>query len=121
CDYLHVQIVNTYLEVLRIHMKLEGMGLTEVMESALHIDLIAMCTNLGISRHSSDIREVSKAAEVSLGPGVHNQQPVEKKKIKSLHIYIKGLLCVIPQKIHLNKKNLYILCTHSSELHELLS
>uniref|UniRef100_A0A803JML0 Uncharacterized protein n=1 Tax=Xenopus tropicalis TaxID=8364 RepID=A0A803JML0_XENTR len=96
CDYLHVQIVNTYLEVLRIHMKLEGMGLTEVMESALHIDLIAMCTNLGISRHSSDIREVSKAAEVSLGPGVHNQQPKLSNGISHIDTFNFSLALVQP-------------------------
>uniref|UniRef100_A0ABI7YSF0 Uncharacterized protein n=1 Tax=Felis catus TaxID=9685 RepID=A0ABI7YSF0_FELCA len=78
----------THLEVLRIHMHLVTMQLTQLSKGALEVvhvlnsitkggqHLLAMCLDLGVTHYGRSRGQVAKVVKESLGPGVNNQEPI---------------------------------------------
>uniref|UniRef100_A0A8C6ETI5 Uncharacterized protein n=1 Tax=Marmota marmota marmota TaxID=9994 RepID=A0A8C6ETI5_MARMA len=77
----------THLEVLRIHMQLVTVQLTETCKGALEVvevfqaitkginHLLAMCLHFSIAHNSRCRGQVPKGVKEPLGPWVDNQQP----------------------------------------------
>uniref|UniRef100_A0A8D2I727 Uncharacterized protein n=1 Tax=Urocitellus parryii TaxID=9999 RepID=A0A8D2I727_UROPR len=72
----------THLEVLRIHMQLVTVQLTETCKGALEVvevisqgsqNLLAMGLDLGVTHDGRGRGQVSKAIKEPLGPGIDNQ------------------------------------------------
>uniref|UniRef100_A0A8C5PGR9 Uncharacterized protein n=1 Tax=Leptobrachium leishanense TaxID=445787 RepID=A0A8C5PGR9_9ANUR len=78
----HRAQINTYPEVLWVHVQFVGMNVTQVTESGLNViqvvgclvnspqNSLAMGLYFGVSDNGGFIGYVSKRTEVSLGPGV---------------------------------------------------
>lgn len=89
-----VEGLQAHLEVLRVHMQLVTVQLTELGKGALEAvqvmqtlaegihHLLAMSLHLRIAHNSSGIGQVTEGLEEPLGPWVDNQQP-EKEKMAS--------------------------------------
>jgi hypothetical protein len=82
-----MSMLRTDLEVLRIHMKLVTVQLTEMSKGLLEVvhvlnpqaqgcqHFLAMGSNPGVSHDGQGRREVSKLVKESLSPWVNNQEP----------------------------------------------
>lgn len=89
-----VEGLQAHLEVLRVHMQLVTVQLTELGKGALEAvqvmqtlaegihHLLAMSLHPSIAHNSSGIGQVTEGLEEPLGPWVDNQQP-EKGKMAS--------------------------------------
>lgn len=89
-----VEGLQAHLEVLRVHMQLVTVQLTELGKGALEAvqvmqtlaegihHLLAMSLHLRIAHNSSGTGQVTEGLEEPLGPWVDNQQP-EKGKMAS--------------------------------------
>uniref|UniRef100_A0A8C5ZKP4 Uncharacterized protein n=1 Tax=Marmota marmota marmota TaxID=9994 RepID=A0A8C5ZKP4_MARMA len=88
----------THLEVLRIHMQLVTVQLTETCKGALEVvevfqaitkginHLLAMCLHFSIAHNSRCRGQVPKGVKEPLGPWVDNQQPEGVKRARSWNI-----------------------------------
>uniref|UniRef100_A0A8C5MX14 Uncharacterized protein n=1 Tax=Leptobrachium leishanense TaxID=445787 RepID=A0A8C5MX14_9ANUR len=97
--YQNEHKINTYPEVLWIHVQFVGVGVTQVMESGLDAiqvvgcvvespqDLLAVSLYFGVSSNCNFIGQASERAEIPLGPGVDEKQPaLVPPDVSELHL-----------------------------------
>uniref|UniRef100_A0A8C7AI15 Uncharacterized protein n=1 Tax=Neovison vison TaxID=452646 RepID=A0A8C7AI15_NEOVI len=88
CQDNHTGIPRPYLEVLRIHMQLVTVQLTQLSKGVLEVihmfnsiskggqHLLAMGLDLGVAHYCRLRGQVAKTVEEPLGPWINNQEPM---------------------------------------------